>query len=563
MLLGALEGSVGADGFGVVDVGAAESIKPNARIHGELARRAAKLDRFLETLNDLRNELPEARSVDEWAKYLHGVVDGGFLRVDERSGRMIAAMNRAIETVIERFRGISWTVDDGRWPFALVRQAVIAELDAISLDAARKRTVANAVVFAPLSIGAAFPADMVWVCGMNNAAFPRKSSLRAFDLMGQAPEESDPLVRKDDRIAFREAVRCARKKLVFSYQYRNAKTNKSFPPSVFVEELQDGVGKRPPCEHRLHGFNAQYFTPGSGLSSWSVDDYTAACAAQNPRMYEEMEGVPAFSVPEEGTTENSPVEIDLDDFCAYCNDPDRFIKEHVLNAGQTGGGGTLFADEEVFYRKPLDFKSLKGQWATIDRVADLATQSKEMTDERIDRFVASLQEDGLIADDYDVTCTKEVLKTVWKSGNALRTKLLDELGRRTALVALAEQWRDAHYIEVKTPPVVLHGLLAGKEQTVHCRIVGQIPVVPGTHIHLQKALSGKPPKWERARLAVYRELVARFSVPVKLYEVRLEELPIVESDYELTTIYEVAPNFEERLYAGFGIQPISKEKQEG
>ena len=563
MLLGALEGPVGSDDFGVVNAGTAKLIKPNSRIHGEQARRAAKLDRFIEVLNGIRNELPKSRAADGWSEYLHGVVDSCFLRVDEQSGRTIAAMHRAIDSVVERLREISKDDVYAQHPFVLLRDAVTGELDAISLDAARRRTVANAVVFAPLAVGAAFPADLVWVCGLNNAAFPRKSTPRAFDLMGQAPVLGDPSPRSDDRIAFCEAVSCARSRLVLSFQSRDARTNKVFPPSVFVEELRDKMGRDNirALQHCLHGFNPRYFDPESKLSSWSEEDYMAACAAQDRSPANvEVEAIKAFSIPDGETTADAPVEIDLDDFCSYCYDPDRYIRERVLNATRDGEIGAAFEDSEEFFRKQLDLKSLKGRWATLEAVADLATRSNEMDDEHIERFVASLQEEGLVADDYDVTTTKDSLCKVWQDGSGLRMLPIEELGGKTALQALAEQGCNPDYIEVKTPVIELKGQLDGVGKTIHCRVVGQIPVVPNTDVHLQQALTGNPPSWDRASLAVYRTLADEYGVGVKLFEVHPEENPLIECTQGLSD--DGAPGLEERLYAAFGLQRTSAGEQE-
>ena len=565
MLLGALEGTVGGDDFGVVHVGAARFIKPNSRIHGEQARRAAKLDRFLEVLNGIRNELPKSRTADGWSDYLHGIVDCCFLRVDEQSGRMIAAMHRAIESAVECLREISKGDVDAQHPFALLRDTVTAKLEDISLDAARRRTVANAVVFAPLAVGAAFPADLVWICGLNNAAFPRKSTPRAFDLMGQVPAVGDPSPRNDDRIAFCEAVRCARSRLALSFQSRDARTNKEFPPSVFVAELEDkvGAGNIRFLWHSLHGFNPRYFKPGSGLSSWSEEDYMAACAAQGRTQAIEEEGtVQAFSLPDGGTTVDAPVEIDLDDFCSYCYNPDRFIRERVLDATREGDVGAAFDDSEEFFRKQLDLGALKGRWSTLESVADLATRYGEMDDAHIERFVASLQEEGLVADDYDVNMTKDALKGVWRSGAELRTLPIKELGGRTALQALAEQGYNPDYVDVKTPVLKLEGQLDGKGKTIYCRLVGQIPVVPKTKVHLQKALTGKPPVWDRARMAVYRTLADEYKINVKLYEVLPQAMPLVESTKVLSDLYEDAPDFEELLYEAFGMLRTPADEQE-
>ena len=100
------------------------------------------------------------------------------------------------------------------------------------------------------------------------------------------------------------------------------------------------------------------------------------------------------------------------------------------------------------------------------------------------------------------------------------------------------------------------------ETTIYCRLVGQIPVVPKTTVHLQKALTGTPPPWDRARLAVYRTLVDEYGVDVKLFEVHPEKNPLVESTRGLSDLFEGAPDFEDRLYEAFGLQRTSAEEQE-
>ena len=70
----------------------------------------------------------------------------------------------------------------------------------------------------------------------------------------------------------------------------------------------------------------------------------------------------------------SIVEIDLDDFCSYCYNPDRFIRERVLDATREGDVGAAFDDSEEFFRKQLDLGALKGRWSTLESVADLATR---------------------------------------------------------------------------------------------------------------------------------------------------------------------------------------------
>ena len=185
-----------------------------------------------------------------------------------------------------------------------------------------------------------------------------------------------------------------------------------------------------------------------------------------------------------------------------------------------------------------------------------------MDDEHIERFVASLQEEGLIADDYDVDTTKDALSEVWQNGAGLRTLPIEELGGRTALQALVEQGCNPDYVEVKTPVIELKGQLDGAGKTIHCRVVGQIPVVPNTNVHLQQALTGSPPSWDRASLAVYRTLADEYGVGVKLFEVHPKENPLVESTQGLSDLFDGAPGLEERLYEAFGLERTSAGEQE-
>ena len=196
-------------------------------------------------------------------------------------------------------------------------------------------------------------------------------------------------------------------------------------------------------------------------------------------------------------------------------------------------------------------------------MADLASRGGQMDDERLSRFVSSLREDGLVADDYDENAVLDDLKGIWKAGEALRTQSLHVLREQTALAALAGQARCPDYIEVKTKVAALQGWSDDGERTVHYRIVGRIPVVPGTNVHLQEALAGEPKKWDGVRLALYRTLVEKFGVAVQLYEVHPKDNPLVESTKQLEDLGKDAPDFDARLMAGFGLRPVSEEAQEG
>ncbi|MFA4915733.1 MAG: exodeoxyribonuclease V subunit gamma [Syntrophales bacterium] len=137
------------------------------------------------------------------------------------------------------------------------------------------------------------PFKVIYLLGMNNEEYPRRSKTIGFDLMAIHPRAGDRSRRSDDRYLFLEAILSAREKLLISYIGQSIEDNSSIQPSVLVSELLDYIehGFEFPGEkiydhlitvHRLQAFNPEYFTGNDKLFSYSLENLRAARCCPKP-----------------------------------------------------------------------------------------------------------------------------------------------------------------------------------------------------------------------------------------------------------------------------------------
>lgn len=123
-------------------------------------------------------------------------------------------------------------------PLAVVREYWLGAVDESHLS---QRFLGGAVSFATLMPMRAIPFRVVCLLGMNDDAYPRRSSAPDFDLMATPGQQrpGDRSRREDDRYLFLEALLAARDTLYVSWVGRSARDNSTLPPSVLVGQLRD------------------------------------------------------------------------------------------------------------------------------------------------------------------------------------------------------------------------------------------------------------------------------------------------------------------------------------
>ncbi|MFC1816392.1 exodeoxyribonuclease V subunit gamma, partial [Thermodesulfobacteriota bacterium] len=199
--------------------------------------------------------------------------------------------------------------------------------------------IAGGVTFCAMLPMRSIPFRVIGLVGLNSDAFPRESRSLGFDLIARNPKPGDRSRRNDDKYLFLEALLSARDKLYISYEGQSIQDNTLIPPSVLVSELLDYIksGFGVPedqivTHHPLQAFSLKYFNGDGPLFSYSKENLLAATslcdndrATQNP--------TPFISSRLSVTSEelNDFKQINIDDLCAFFNNPTKFILQRRLD----------------------------------------------------------------------------------------------------------------------------------------------------------------------------------------------------------------------------------------
>ena len=266
LLLSALSGVEEGDD-GITEAGALGAIRPTGDAETARAGLLGRLEAFVGRLAALRGLRGAEGTADFWQEAFSGAI-GDFYKETDETSRSIGALREAVAAVAARIRDADAMAGRAsRHPFGVVAGAVAEYVGNAAPHAPR---TPDAVLFAPLRAGIPSPRRLVWICGLNDGAFPRNVRRPACDLLGAHPAPLDPSPRDDDALALLEAVCSARETLVLSHVGVDARTGEEIPPAPLAGALLDYVGARfavadgrAPVEtfrHPLQGFSPRYFT---------------------------------------------------------------------------------------------------------------------------------------------------------------------------------------------------------------------------------------------------------------------------------------------------------------
>ena len=254
---------------GLVPCRGAQSGFGFGEMDGELLGRFVS---YCERVFGLRARLGGRHPPARWGAVLRDVVrdflSDGSQRVRGAGGpegwafaRELAEESAAVRALIRDFEN---EASHARTPVPLevVLDVLRERADQTAREAAR---LADGVTVAGLGAGRIVPAGAVCVVGMNDGVFPRSPSTPSFDVVaaGRA-RRGDRDIRREDRLAFLEALLAARRCFLVTYAGRGLRDDAPIPPSVLVDELKDYLGRRFPGEtfetrHPLQPFSPRYF----------------------------------------------------------------------------------------------------------------------------------------------------------------------------------------------------------------------------------------------------------------------------------------------------------------
>jgi exodeoxyribonuclease V gamma subunit len=115
--------------------------------------------------------------------------------------------------------------------------------DALAQGAGASGFLGGAVTVAAMLPMRAVPVRCLFVCGLDDASFPRRDRPVPFDLVAADPRPGDRNRRLDDRQLFLDLLLAARERLHLTFVGRSAKDNARTAPSVVLAELLEHVDR--------------------------------------------------------------------------------------------------------------------------------------------------------------------------------------------------------------------------------------------------------------------------------------------------------------------------------
>lgn len=269
-----------AEDDAMIDAGELGSMCVCDGVEGPYADYVGKLAQFYDDLCDTADQLsPQKQAPIVWIDRFRSLINRFFLGT-ETSFKEIAELHRGINAVEKALTTAG--VEDV--PAMIVAQAVEAQLASMVTTG---KSDTNAILFSPMRTMQVTPRKLIILLGMNEDVFPRSDQRTAFDLLAIKPRYGDRSLRHEDRLAYLEAIMSARERLIITYTGRNSSNNKLIPPSPAVTEFKQYLKELSPekdsrlvssFEHKLHGFNPQYYQTKSTLFSYSSSNHAAAVA---------------------------------------------------------------------------------------------------------------------------------------------------------------------------------------------------------------------------------------------------------------------------------------------
>ena len=333
----------GDDGASLVD-----GILPVAGVSGNDIDAIGRLDRFIETLRDLRVDLAVDRTLAAWSVWLLDLVDALFaidIRDDAEDNAM-SSLRRSIAALADQDDAL----DGEKLPWSIVRDVVRGALDTIS---ERQPFLLGGVTFCGLVPQRSIPFRVVGLLGMNEGEYPRIASDTGLNRMQTHPRRGDRDTRSEDRYLFLEAVMAARQHLHLSYIGEDigdgSRRNPASPLSELLEFFdeqfdvspQAAADKRPwLVRHPLQPFDGRYYRRDPQLFS-----FDAAYAVATETSHKSSPFVDDDDVP---TTPSESIDVSLKSLKAFWRDPSR-----ARLRDDFGIGLDALSDDALLDREPM------------------------------------------------------------------------------------------------------------------------------------------------------------------------------------------------------------------
>ena len=192
-----------------------------------------RLLHFLQTLFAQLAGLQQPQPLPQWASRLEELLRALFVPQDADDERAMALLRAACADL----RRIA---DAARLREPLQRVVVQCWLaSSLQQHKSQRGFLAGAVTVAALMPMRTVPVRHLYVCGLDDASFPRRDRPAPFDLMAAQRRPGDRSVGLDDRQMFLDVLMAARERLHLTYVGRSQKDDSECAPSIALAELLD------------------------------------------------------------------------------------------------------------------------------------------------------------------------------------------------------------------------------------------------------------------------------------------------------------------------------------
>ncbi len=319
-----------------------DGVLPFVDIEGRGACALGGLCRYIELIEEARQDFSQKRSVARWSKTLQAIVAKLFGEEYEQELVELRSIVAELAESISLFHT------------AEVSFRVICEWLKQSSKESRSSTgfLRGQLTFCSMLPMRSIPFKVVCLIGLNDGVFPKNDNHDTFDLMGVDFRPGDRSPRSDDRYQFMEAILAARSHLYLSYIGQSIRTNESIPPSVvvteFLEVLQAGYGvKDIVVRHPLHPFSRKYFEEGKDKRLFSYNSYYCRTADILQR------GVQPPTEWWQGELDDTIRKVLLSNLLSFYTNPQRFFIKECLGI-RLDMGQDLPEERELFGVSGLD-----------------------------------------------------------------------------------------------------------------------------------------------------------------------------------------------------------------
>lgn len=243
-------------------------------IQGGEASTLGHLVDFVEALIDLKLQLSQMHSLDDWRTILPEIWATFYIDSDATQYRL-QHLQSIWNTFLDEGLNIQFNQNIS---IHLIQRHLNEHLSSFRPESRFLTGSINFCTFIPMR---SIPFKIVCMLGMNQETFPHRKQYPEYDLMQAHPQRGDRSMINDERYLFLEAILSAKEQLYISYIGKNIHNNSDMFPSLFVNELQhyleeiavteDGeqsIAMELTIQHPLSPFSPSLFQSDSKIHSF-------------------------------------------------------------------------------------------------------------------------------------------------------------------------------------------------------------------------------------------------------------------------------------------------------